>query len=61
MIVSEGFSGIDQISKDDNAEFLQFSDTVASAHVNGSTVLNLSNLFLQTFFSKFKTEFFLWI
>ena len=54
---ARGFSGIDQISKDDNAEFLQFSDTVASAHINGSTVLNLSNLFLQTFFSKFKTEF----
>ena len=54
---ARGFSGIDQISKDDDAEFLQFSETVATAHPSGSVVLNLSNLFLQTFFSKFKTEF----
>ena len=54
---SRGFSGIDQISRDDNQEFLNFAITEANAHASGSTVVNLSNLFLQTFFSKFKTEF----
>ena len=54
---SRGFSGIDQISRDDNQEFLNFAITDANAHASGSTVVNLSNLFLQTFFSKFKTEF----
>ena len=54
---ARGFSGIDQISKDDDAEFLQFNKSVAVAHQDESVVLNLSNLFLQTFFSKFKTEY----
>ena len=54
---SRGFSGIDQISKEDAAEFLNFSETNAEVHVIGATVQNLSNLFLQTFFTKFKTEF----
>ena len=52
-----GFSGIDQISKEDNAEFLNFQVTNAEQHVSGATVTNLSNLFLQEFFTKFKTEF----
>ena len=54
---SRGFSGIDQISKEDAAEFLNFSETNAEVHLIGATVQNLSNLFLQTFFTKFKTEF----
>ena len=54
---SRGFSGIDEISREDNQEFLSFAITEANAHASGSTVVNLSNLFLQTFFSKFKTEF----
>ena len=54
---ARGFSGIDQISREDNQEFLSFAITEANAHASGSTVVNLSNLFLQTFFSKFKTEF----
>lgn len=52
-----GFSGIDQISREDNAEFLSFKESEASFHKVGSTALNLSNLFLQTFFTKFKSEF----
>ena len=54
---ARGFSGIDQISREDAAEFLNFTDTEAEVHLTGSTVINLSNLFLQTFFTKFKTEF----
>ncbi len=54
---SRGFSGIDQISKEDDAEFLNFQSTNAAQHVSGSVVTNLSNLFLQTFFTKFKEEF----
>ena len=54
---ARGFSGIDQISKEDAAEFANFAETNAAVHVAGSTVINLSNLFLQTFFTKFKTEF----
>ena len=54
---ARGFSGIDQISKEDAAEFLNFAQTNAASHVTGSVVTNLSNLFLQSFFTKFKTEF----
>ena len=54
---ARGFSGIDQISKEDAAEFLNFAETSAKAHLEGAVVTNLSNLFLQSFFTKFKTEF----
>ena len=54
---ARGFSGIDQISREDAAEYLNFADTDAEVHLTGATVINLSNLFLQTFFTKFKTEF----
>ena len=57
-----GFSGIDQIQQDIQSEFLQFSLTDADDHTVGSVtdpkyVFNLSNLFLQEFFTKFKSEF----
>ena len=54
---ARGFSGIDQLSKEDDAEFANFAETSAEVHITGSTVTNLSNLFLQEFFTKFKTEF----
>ncbi len=54
---ARGFSGIDKISKEDAAEFLNFSETSATSHLAGSVVQNLSNLFLQQFFTKFKSEF----
>jgi len=54
---ARGFSGIDQISKEDNAEFLNFEITTADTHALGTTVYNLSNLFLQSFFTRYKTEF----
>jgi len=52
-----GFSGIDQISKDADVEFLNFSATDAEKHDQGSIVYNLSNLFLQEIFTKFKSQF----
>lgn len=52
-----GFSGIDQISKDTNVEFLNFSVTEADEHQAGTVVYNLSNLFLQEIFTKFKSQF----
>ncbi len=54
---ARGFSGIDQISREDASEFLSFQQTDAEPHVATTVVLNLSNLFLQTFFTKFKQEF----
>ncbi len=54
---ARGFSGIDQISREDASEFLSFQETDADKHVSTTPVFNLSNLFLQTFFTKFKTEF----
>ena len=54
---ARGFSGIDQLSKEDDAEFANFAQTSAEVHITGSKVINLSNLFLQEFFTKFKTEF----
>jgi hypothetical protein len=53
-----GFSGIDAIESLGKSEFLNFSETETSEHENQSVVLNLSNLFLVTFFEKFKNEFF---
>ena len=44
----------DQISKEDDAEFANFAETSGAVHLSGSTVTNLSNLFLQEFFTKFK-------
>ena len=44
---ARGFSGIDQLSKEDAAEFANFAQTRADVHTSGSTVTNLSNLFLQ--------------
>ncbi len=54
---SRGFSGISKIQQDVNSEFLDFSISEADEHSAGSLVYNLSNLFLQEFFAKFKKEF----
>ena len=40
-----------------NRESLQFDETVASSHTSGSTLTNLSVLFLQEFFKKLKRTF----
>ena len=52
-----GFSGISQIESENNPEFLTFSSTEASDHSNGSVVSNLSSLFVQEFFKKYKYQF----
>lgn len=50
---SRGFSGITSFESNVPDE-LVFSDTVAASHENGSTVKNLSVLFLQAFLVKIK-------
>ena len=59
-----GFSGIDgynnNIEKDFsnvNKQTVNFSDTKSSSHIQGSSVSNLSSLFLQEFYRKIKTAF----
>ena len=54
---TRGFSGTDSIKSSDNTEFLSFRSTDTTEHTAGTLVYNLSNLFLQEFFTKFKAEF----
>lgn len=48
-----GFSGIDELSKDS----LRFTTTEATSHTNNSTVQNLTGLFFNKLFEKFKNQF----
>jgi len=52
-----GFSGISQIETEGNPEFLTFSSTEAQEHSSGSLVSNLSFIFVQEFFKKYKYQF----
>jgi hypothetical protein len=52
-----GFSGISSLSQENNPEFLVFSETESDEHSSGSTVQNLSNIFLREFFRKIKYQF----
>ena len=57
-----GFSGITNLSGSTtldsvNKQDLVFEETQAAAHTNGSTVTNLSVLFLQEFYQKLKKTF----
>ena len=52
-----GFSGISQIETEGNPEFLTFSSTDAEEHFSGSLVSNLSSIFVQEFFKKYKYQF----
>jgi len=54
---TRGFSGINEIEKPADRAFLSFSLTESDDHTAGSLVVNLSNLFLREFFTKFKAEF----
>ena len=54
---TRGFSATDSIKAANNAEFLSFRSTETDTHTAGTFVYNLSNLFLQEFFIKFKAEF----
>jgi len=49
--------GISSSLLDVNKETLNFEQTTASSHVNGSTAQNLSVLFLQEFYKKLKRTF----
>jgi len=52
-----GFSGTSSLTEENNPEFLVFSQTESSEHSSGTTVKNLSNLFLKEFFTKIKYQF----
>lgn len=52
-----GFSGVDSLTSEDNPEILTFSSSEAAEHTEDTTVQNLSNLFLQEFFKKIKSQF----
>ena len=51
-----GFSGVKSLENSSNPDELVFSDSSVEEHTNGSTVKNLSILFLQKFFVKLKTQ-----
>jgi len=51
-----GFSGVTSYQKLGSFDELQFSDTDAAEHTSGSTVTNLSILFLKQFFYKIKKQ-----
>ena len=52
-----GFSGVENLHKSNQPETLVFTETDADSHVSSTRVLNLSNLFLQEFWKKTKTQF----
>ena len=52
-----GFSGVESLHKSNQTESLVFSQTEADSHISSSRVVNLSNLFLQEFWKKTKTQF----
>ena len=52
-----GFSGVESLHKSNQPESLVFSQTEADSHISSTRVLNLSNLFLQEFWKKTKTQF----
>jgi len=52
-----GFSGITSYHSDLNQEDLVFSSSVSDNHDSGSTIQNLSSLFLKEFYKKFKKTF----
>ncbi len=52
-----GFSGVETLHKSNQPERLVFSSSDASDHLSSTRVLNLSNLFLQEFWKKLRTQF----
>ena len=51
-----GFSGIENNDRTNAPEYLTFTTTGIQTHAQDSQVKNLSNLFLQKFFTKVKTQ-----
>lgn len=52
-----GFSGSDSFLQSNNVEFLNFTSTNAAEHTETSVVNNLSLIFFQKIFEKFKVQF----
>ena len=52
-----GFSGVTNYHSDSNQEELVFSESVSASHNEGSSVQNLSSLFLKEFYRKIKYTF----
>ncbi len=52
-----GFSGVESLHKSNQPEKLVFSNSDAADHISSTRVLNLSNLFLQEFWKKLRTQF----
>ena len=52
-----GFSGISNYKDTLNTSELVFSNTISSSHVSGSSIQNLSSLFLKEFYNKLKYTF----
>ena len=52
-----GFSGITSYHAPQDAKNLQWTDSIAASHESGSTVQNLSALFLQEFYDKLKAQY----
>ena len=55
--LTRGFSGISSYHTDLNDEELVFNETNAGVHTAGSSIQNLSTLFLNEFYDKFKRTF----
>ena len=53
-----GFSGVENLKGTNNPEKLVFSESEVSEHLSGSSVTNLSVLFLQEFLNKLKKQVF---
>ncbi|MGA1049155.1 MAG: hypothetical protein ACO3UU_14190, partial [Minisyncoccia bacterium] len=51
-----GFSGTTSLHNGNTADHLVFSESEISEHISGSTVQNLSSLFLKEFFNKLKKQ-----
>jgi hypothetical protein len=52
-----GFSGVTNYHSNSNQEELVFSESVSAFHIDGSSVQNLSSLFLKEFYKKIKYTF----
>jgi hypothetical protein len=52
-----GFSGVTNYHSNSNQEELVFSESVSASHSGGSSVQNLSSLFLKEFYKKIKYTF----
>ncbi len=52
-----GFSGITTYHAEQDVKNLKWTDSIAASHVSGSSIQNLSALFLQEFYDKLKSQY----